>query len=225
MKVCLRPGVMGRHYTSSGRSFKPQGKLAVCHGVSPARQRVNTGRTLQSMFLAGITPKKPTRCSGNAPDPASAPACWQPDVPQARRRPTWRPRQDAAYEASGQAERGAGRLDLFQRVAGTTGMEVSGRGIAAPGELLGHRLRLLRTRMGLSRRQVADESGLRCDHVIRGRGRCGCNVTSVEAIGMTLGAGLTPSHRGRAGGVLSACGNVERLECVVDAASRPGHPV
>ena len=108
MKVCLRPGVVGRHYTSSGRSFKPQGKLAVCHGVSPARQRVNTGRTLQSMFLAGITPKKPTRCSGNAPNPASAPACWQPDVPHARRRPTWRPRQDAAYEASGRPREGLG---------------------------------------------------------------------------------------------------------------------
>ncbi len=129
----------------------------------------------------------------------------------AARRTSRKTQADLAAEAGcsvrsvWQAERGAGRLDLFQRIAGTTGMEVSGRALP-PGELLGHRLKLLRTRMGLSRRQVADEAGLSATTVFEVETGAACNVSSVEAIGMMLGAGLTLVAAGERAGFYRLAG-------------------
>ncbi len=88
-----------------------------------------------------------------------------------------------------QAEGGGGRLDLFQRIAACLDMEISGRALP-PGDALGIRLRLLRDRMGISRRQVGEECGLSATTVAEVEKGAACNVATVEAMGMMLGAGL-----------------------------------
>ena len=104
-----------------------------------------------------------------------------------------------------QAEGGDGRLDTFQRIAGCLGLEVSGRALP-PGALLGPRLKQLRARVGISRRQVAEECGLSATTVAEVENGAACNVATIESIGLTLGAGLTLVTAGERAGFYRLAG-------------------
>ncbi len=98
-----------------------------------------------------------------------------------------------------QAEGGDGRLDLFQRIAGCLEVEISGRALP-PGDALGPRLRLLRDRIGISRRQVGEECGISATTVAEVERGAACNVATLESMGIALGAGLALVPAGRRAG-------------------------
>ena len=104
-----------------------------------------------------------------------------------------------------QAERGQGRADLFQRIASSVGVEISGRALP-PGESVGTRLKMLRARVGISRRQIADECGLSPTTVADAEAGGTCNISTLEQIGTVLGAGLALVPSGERAGFYQLVG-------------------
>ena len=95
-----------------------------------------------------------------------------------------------------QAEGGFGRTDTFLDLALALGLEITGRALP-PGDYLGGRLLALRLRIGMSRGDVADLTGIsRTTMTAIESGRAG-HLAAVEAVAECLGAGLNLVAKGQ----------------------------
>lgn len=97
----------------------------------------------------------------------------------------------------GQAERGEGRVDTFQRLSAAMDMEISGRSLP-PGEHLGARLSLLRRRRGISRRSLAALSEVSTPTIAALEGGAMGHLAQLERVAIALGAGLCLVPEGKA---------------------------
>ena len=123
------------------------------------------------------------------------------------------------------SERGSGTTETFVRLTAALHLMLDGRSLP-PGADLGERLRTLRSRRGIGRRELAHLSAVSVPTIAAIEKTVGrCHWAALERVAGALGAGLTLVPGRIPLGLLGQFRDVERPPWMVDAAGRPGRVV